>query len=44
MVTHINVAVDDDLAEQARQTKNAHGWTWEEFFAAAVEEFGNGDD
>lgn len=44
MVTHINVAVDDDLAERAREAKNKHGWTWEEFFEAAVVEFDDGGD
>lgn len=44
MVSHINIAVDDDLAERARQVKNKQGWTWEEFFKAATEEFENGDN
>jgi len=39
MVTHINIAVDDKLAERARQTKQANGWTWEEFIEAAANEF-----
>jgi hypothetical protein len=43
MVSHINFAVDDDLAERARAVKKKHGWTWEEFFAAATKEFDNGD-
>lgn len=44
MVSHINFAVDDELAERGREVKNANGWTWEEFFAAAVEEFDDGGD
>jgi len=44
MVSHINFAVDDDLAERARAVKNSQSWTWEEFFAAATEEFEDGDD
>lgn len=43
MVSHINFAVDDELAERARLVKDSHGWTWEQFFAAATEEFENGD-
>lgn len=43
MVTHINFAVDDELAEEARDVKDVHGWTWEEFFEEAVTEFGDGD-
>lgn len=44
MVSHINFAVDDDLADRGRAVKEAHGWTWEELFEAAVEEFENGDE
>jgi hypothetical protein len=44
MVSHINFAVDDDLADRARDVKDAHGWTWEELFAEAVEEFEDGDE
>jgi hypothetical protein len=44
MVSHINFAVDDDLAARGRAVKDAHGWTWEELFAAAVEEFEDGDE
>jgi hypothetical protein len=44
MVSHINFAVDDELADRARTVKEAHDWTWEELFAAAVEEFENGDE
>lgn len=44
MVSHINFAVDDDLAERARDVKRTHDWTWEEFFAAATEEFEDGDE
>lgn len=43
MVSHINFAVDDDLAERARAVKDSNGWTWEEFFAAATEEFDDGN-
>lgn len=41
MVTHINVAVDDGLADRAREVKDNRGWTWEKFFEAAVAEFGD---
>ena len=44
MVSHINFAVDDDLAERARDVKDRNGWTWEELFAEAVKEFENGDE
>jgi hypothetical protein len=44
MVSHINFAVDDDLAERGKSVKDAHGWTWEEFFRAATEEFENGSN
>lgn len=44
MVSHINFAVDDDLAERARDVKDAHGWTWEELFENAVKEFEDGDE
>jgi hypothetical protein len=43
MVSHINFAVDDDLAERARDVKEDRGWTWEELFAEAVGEFEDGD-
>jgi len=39
MVTHINIAVDDDLAERAKQAKNERGWTWGQFIEAATDEF-----
>lgn len=44
MVSHINFAVDDDLADRGREVKEQHGWTWEELFEHAVEEFENGND
>jgi hypothetical protein len=44
MVSHINFAVDDDLAERARELKAEREWTWEELFEAAVEEFEHGDE
>ena len=44
MVSHINFAVDDDLADRGRKVKDSNDWTWEEFFAAAVEEFDDGGD
>jgi hypothetical protein len=43
MVTHINFAVDDDLAERGKAVKDARGWTWEQFFETAVKDFENGD-
>lgn len=39
MVTHINVAVDDDLAERGRAIKKEKNWSWEQFYKHAVEEF-----
>lgn len=44
MVSHINFAVDDELAERGRAVKQAHDWTWEELFEAAVEEFEHGNE
>jgi len=44
MVSHINFAVDDELAERGRAVKDEHDWTWEELFAAAVQEFECGDE
>lgn len=44
MVSHINFAVDDDLADRGRAVKQQEDWTWEELFEAAVEEFENGDE
>lgn len=37
MVSHINIAVNDDLAERARAVKAEQNLTWEEFIEAAVE-------
>jgi hypothetical protein len=44
MVTHINFAVDDHLVERGRAVKDERGWTWEEFFEHAVDEFEHGDE
>lgn len=44
MVSHINFAVDDELAERGREVKKRRGWTWEEFFEHAVMEFENVDE
>jgi len=44
MVTNINVAVDDDLAERGREVKESHDWTWEQLFAEAIEEFDDGGE
>ncbi len=44
MVSHINFAVDDDLADRARAVKDARGWSWAELMEHAVEEFENKDD
>lgn len=43
MVSHINFAVDDELAERGREVKADRGWTWEELFEHAVNEFDDGD-
>lgn len=39
MVSHINFAVDDSLAERARKIKRANDWSWAEFLEHAVVEF-----
>lgn len=44
MVSHINFAVDDDLADRAREIKEEQDWTWQEFFQQAVSEFENGNE
>jgi len=37
MVTHINFAVDDGLADQARTLKDENDLSWPEFLALSVE-------
>lgn len=44
MVTHINVAVDDDLGDRARAVKARQDWSWEEFIQHAVNEFEDDGD
>lgn len=45
MVTHINVAIDDDLVDRAREVKEYREWTWEELIENAVTEFeADGDE
>jgi hypothetical protein len=45
MVTHINVALDDDLADRAREVKEDRDWSWAELIANAVDEFeAHGDE
>lgn len=44
MVSHINFAVDDDLAERAREVKSQQDLTWKEFFEQAVSEIENGNE
>lgn len=39
MVTHINFAVEDDVAERARTIKNENDWSWPQFFEESVEQF-----
>lgn len=39
MVTHINFAVEDDLAERAKEIKNARDWSWPVYFEHATENF-----
>lgn len=39
MVTHINVAVDDETGDRARELKEQRGWSWEEFIEHALDEF-----
>lgn len=38
MVTHISFAVDDDLAERAREIKAERDLSWPEYFEAATGE------
>lgn len=44
MVTHINFAVDDDLAERAKRVKGDRDLSWPEFLEVAVHELGDGDE
>lgn len=44
MVTHINVAVDDELAERARKIKSDNNWSWPVFFEQAVESLDDGGE
>lgn len=39
MVSHINIAVEDELKERAKQIKNDQNMTWEQFMENAVEHF-----
>lgn len=38
MVTHLNIALDDDVAERARETKEGLGLTWAGFIERAANE------
>lgn len=38
MVTHINFAVDDDLADKAKAIKEEENLSWPEFLEQATEE------
>lgn len=39
MVKHINVAVDDDVFDRAKEIKEQRHWSWPEFFEQATERF-----
>lgn len=39
MVKHINIPIDDDLADRAIALKNSRDWTWEDLIRNAIEEF-----
>lgn len=39
MVTHINFAVEDDVAERAKDIKNNNDWSWPVYFEKATENF-----
>jgi len=41
MVTTLNITLDDDVADQAREIKNERGLTWPEFIEVAADELGN---
>jgi hypothetical protein len=43
MVTHINFAVDDAVAERAREIKEEKDLSWPEFLEVATEEMSNGE-
>lgn len=41
MVTHINFAVEDSTAEEAKDMKDRRDLSWPEFLETAVEEMDN---
>lgn len=43
MVSYINIAVDDDLAERARDVKDENDWSWSDFVERAAEELETDD-
>lgn len=44
MVSHINVAVDDDVAERARRVKDQRDLNWAEFIEEATRLFEDMDN
>jgi antitoxin component of RelBE/YafQ-DinJ toxin-antitoxin module len=46
MVTTLNITLDDDVAERARQVKEDRGLTWAEYIEVAADALaeGSGDD
>ena len=39
MVSHINVAVDDDTLERAKRIKQHKNWSWEQYIEASIKQF-----
>jgi hypothetical protein len=44
MVTHLNITLDDDVADDARDIKNELGITWPEFIEEATDALDDGAD
>lgn len=44
MVTHIRIAVDDELGDRAKAVKNERSLSWREFLEVATEELEENDD
>lgn len=43
MVTNLNIALDDDVAERAREVKEERGLTWAEYVEEAAEALAGGE-
>ena len=44
MVTTLNITLDDDVAERARQVKDDRGLTWAEYIEVAADALGEQND